>query len=230
MTAASVIPLDHKTAKAFIEKWHYSHLCPTGKNVHFGWFIGDALYAVATYGIGVNSTQERFLRKRTSLPIYKGGGQRGEPLGASLNCYELKRLCRIEPRNDAYPLTRFLASCHRALRDDHGIDFIFCFSDPTYGHSGGIYKAANFRHLGKTNAEWHLRDRKGNAWHRVYIRRAVQRYNANLKKGQPTITIEQARKVLGLVRVQTLPKDRWLLDIRRKSSRTLATSVVSAAA
>jgi hypothetical protein len=44
-------------AKPFIEKWHYSQIAPTGKNVFFGWYITDftgtaILYAVADYGIG----------------------------------------------------------------------------------------------------------------------------------------------------------------------------------
>ena len=175
-----------KEAKPFIEQWHYSKRCPTGKNIFFGAYLGDTLYAVADYGIGVNPVQAAYLARVTGLSVRKS------------NLMELKRLCRIEPPM-SLPLTRFLRICHLLLRRQ-GVKFVVSFSDPAYGHNGRIYKAANFKHLGKSNAEWHVVEKNGVLRHRVYAYRYARR------KGIPLV---QARHELGLERVKTVQKDRW---------------------
>lgn len=186
-----VRPITHEEAKPFIEGWHYSKRVPTGKNIFFGAFIGMVLYAVACYGIGVNPYQARYLARVTSLPVTDG------------NLVELKRLCRIEPPINELPLTKVLAVCHRMLRKQ-SVSHVVSFSDPAYGHKGGIYRAANFRHLGKSNAEWHLVDAEGIPRHRRYAFRYARR-----KK----IPLEQARQELGVKRVKTARKDRWFLAL-----------------
>jgi len=220
-----VSTLDPRVAKPFIEKWHYSHKAPTGKNVFFGWWIEGELYAVTNYGIGVNQVQEKFLAKLTGLPIVKESAKEGK----RGNLYELKRLCRVEPKRHNYPLTQFLPRCHRILKKEHGIRFIVSFSDPehnrlvttfdeTHHDSGGIYKAANFRYLGKTNAEFHVVDKQGIRRHRRFAYRYMNRVNAT--RGQEAkLTLAEARKLLGLRRVATVPKDRWFLDLGDKRVR-----------
>ena len=188
-------PILHKEAKEFIEYWHYSHKMPTSKNILFGWRVDVLhLYAVACYGIGVNPYQASFLSRLTGYDITNGA------------LVELKRLCRVEPKIDKMPLTAFLSRCHKKLKAD-GIRYVVSFSDPEYGHDGGIYKAANFQHLGKTNAEFHLLDKDGVIHHR----RLVQRYKE--RKG---ITIAEAREELGMVRHKVCPKDRWFLPLIQK--------------
>lgn len=189
----------HKEAKAFIEKWHYSRKCPTGKNIFFGWYSdGDIfhreLYALADYGIGVNPYQARSLSKLSGFNVRK------ETL------LELKRLCRREPKMQGVQLTQFLAACHKMLKSD-GFLFIVSFSDPAHNHNGGIYKAANFTHLGKTNAETHAIDKDGTIRHRRYYFRYARRKD---------ISVAQAREELGLKLVKTLPKDRWFLPLNNK--------------
>jgi hypothetical protein len=182
--------ISQKEAKPFIERWHYSKRCPTGKNIFFGAYLGDTLYAVADYGIGVNPAQAAYLARVTGLPVTKS------------NLMELKRLCRIEPPMDL-KLTKFLRICHVLLRRE-GVKFVVSFSDPANGHHGGIYKAANFIHLGKSNAEWHLVDKNGRLRHRLYAFRYARR------KGIPLV---QARHELGVERVRTVAKDRWFLAL-----------------
>jgi hypothetical protein len=195
----AIRPISHKEAAPFIEKWHYSRRCPTGKNFFFGWFISgeggglfdDVLYAVADYGIGVNPYQAKFLSHLTGQEI------------TNSNLLELKRLCRTEPKRDVYPLTAFLSQCHRNLRKQ-GYRFIVSFSDPAYGHDGGIYKAGNFRNIGKTNSETHAVGEDGEMRHRrLYFRYAR-------RKG---ISVSVAREELGLRLVKTPPKDRWLIKL-----------------
>lgn len=178
-------------AKPIIETYHYSHKVPTGKNIFFGWFVDDELYAVADYGIGVNVYQSSFLSRRTGLPV------------SNINLVELKRLARIEPKRDELPLTSFLAGCHKLLAQ-FGYEFVVSFSDPAHGHTGGIYKAANFVYLGQTFREWHVQDAEGIIRHRRYPYRFARRNGC---------TIGEAREQLGLTRVLMPAKDRWFLAI-----------------
>jgi hypothetical protein len=190
--------ISHDIAKPFIEKWHYSARCPTGKNIFFGWFVhgdddlfGETLYAVADYGIGVNPYQAKFLSDLTGINV------KNECL------LELKRLCRTEPKHESLSLTSFISKCHKILKRE-GYRYIISFSDPSYGHDGGIYKAANFKHLGKTNAETHAIEEDGTVRHRrLYFRYA--RRNG--------IDVSTARDELNLKLVKTPQKDRWFIKL-----------------
>ena len=178
-----------EAARPFIERWHYSGCVPTGKNIFFGWLDEGELYAVADYGIGVNSFQASYLSRVTGFDVKNG------------NLLELKRLCRSEPARAQ--LSQFLSKCHKELRK-MGYKYIVSFSDPEEGHSGGIYRASNFRHLGKTNAEWHLVDAEGNKRHRRFAYRHSKRHGCS---------VAESRELLGVARVKTEPKDRWFITI-----------------
>lgn len=189
----------------FIRRHHYSGSVPHGKNVFFRGTIprpadqlgmfgdvdGGQIYAAAVYGWGVNPFQESFLARLLGRPVTRA------------SCYELKRLVRAEPRRQDLPLTGFLAAVHRQLRRS-GVRYIVAFSDPEHGHSGGIYRAANFIHAGRTQEEVHCVDADGTPVHR---RRAYLHAKAT------GMTIGEARDLLGLRTVRTARKDRWLLDL-----------------
>ena len=79
-----------------------------------------------------------------------GAAVYGIPAGR--NCYskyghdivELRRFVLKEglPKNTG---SWFMARCHKQLREYN----ILSYSDPAQGHTGTLYKAANFTHLGK---------------------------------------------------------------------------------
>lgn len=173
--------IPHSDAKEFIETWHYSKRIPTGKNVHFGLWVDNNLYAVITYGIGVNPYQAKFLGVNSTM--------------------EIKRMCRSEPKKK-YELSRFIRLSLRILKKEFSFDAIVAFADPEEGHEGIVYKASGFTHEGYTNAEWHLVGRDGVKRHRRYAYRMARRNN---------ISVAEARKILGVVRVKTEPKYRWVL-------------------
>jgi hypothetical protein len=173
--------LSHAQAKPFIETWHYSKRCPTGKNIFFGAFRGEELYAVINYGTGVNPYQARFLGVTSIM--------------------ELKRMCRIEPRDDRFPLTRFISISLSMLRRENAIQALVSFSDPEQGHEGTVYKAAGFIRHGESNPEWHLIDSSGITRHRRFAYRFARRNKCS---------IAEARARLGLSRRKTLPKTRWI--------------------
>jgi len=185
-----VARISYAEAAPFIQRWHYSGKMPKGRCVAFGGSGDDGLYAVAVYGNGANPYQAQSLRRLTGLPIHDS------------NLYCLTRLARTEPRADP-PLSYFLARCHKQLRHE-GIRFIVSFSDPDEGHVGGIYKASNFIHLGKTQSEWHTVDVHGVRVHRRRAYRYARTHGCD---------ISVARERLGLRRVKTSPRDRWFLPI-----------------
>ena len=185
--------LEHSAAAPVVEKWHYSKCVPKGSNTYFGWYDNDSLYAVADYGIGVNPYQASYFSRLLDVEI------------ANNQLVELKRLVRCEPQNAKLPLTKFLSRCHRTLKKN-GVRLVVSFSDPQYGHNGGIYRAANFTHAGHTQAEYHTIDEDGTIRHRRYAYRYAKR------KG---ISTPQAREELGLQKIKTLPKDRWYIWINK---------------
>jgi len=138
--------------------------------------------------------------------------------GTRGNLTILKRLCRKGGKDDALdprsrsrgeiPMTQFLAFCHRVLREFFGIRCIMAYSDPAAGHDGGIYRAANFVHLGTTKAEQHVQDADG----RIMHRRGVYHY----RRRCGVETVAQVRDMLGLSLIMTPPKDRWFIDLSRE--------------
>lgn len=196
--------LTREAAKPFIEQWHYSHCVPKGSHFFFGWEDEQGeLYAVADYGNGVNPYQATYLARTFGADVTND------------NLVELKRLCRVEPKRDDAPLTRFLSVCHKQLTQ-LGIKYVVSFSDPEWGHDGGIYKAANFTHAGQTNPEFHVVDASGEVRHRRYPYRYAKRNGC---------TIDEARQQLGLTRKRTQPKDRWFLRISRVRAATYTSSL-----
>lgn len=182
-----IVEIDYATAKPFICQWHYSRVVPKGRNLFFGWYVDGDLYAVANFGWGVNPYQPTYLARETGLPITND------------NLMELKRLARMEPKIEGLQLTQFLGGCFKLLKK-MGVKYCVSFSDPEWGHRGTIYKAMNFKHMGQTQEEMHVVDSNGVKRHRRYPYRYAKANNCS---------IEEARQILGLTRIKTLPKDRW---------------------
>ena len=182
-------PINHKTAKLWVEKWHYSKRIPTGKNICYGLFANGNLYAVIVYGIGVNPYQAKFLGVK--------------------NVIEIKRMCRSEPPIDGFPLSKFISITSKMVAKECKFDCIVAFADPEQGHEGTVYKASNFTFHGKTNPEWHLVDVDGNVRHRRFAYRHARRNN---------ISVSDSRKELKLTRIKTLEKYRWVRFIKTSAA------------
>lgn len=173
--------IPHALADEWVRSWHYSRRIPTGQNICYGLFTPDReLYAVIVYGIGVNPYQAKFLGVESVM--------------------EIKRMCRSEPPRN-YPLSRFIALTSKMLAKEFPFDCLVAFADPEHGHEGTVYKASGFVFHGQTNAEYHTQDAAGEKRHRRFAFRHARRNN---------ITIAESRTVLGLVRIKTQPKYRWV--------------------
>ena len=125
-------------------------------------------------------------------------------------CLELRRLCLIDdtPKNaESYFVSRTL----KWLKVKSNWEYVISYADPEQGHSGVIYKAANFTYGGVTGAGSQL-EVDGEKYHirtltmldREYGRKINERY----KNKDPNIKI-----------TKTLPKHIYTYNIETKRSR-----------
>lgn len=120
--------------KDFIEKWHYS------KNINGlmsdycfklldenGVLIGAMIYG----GIAMAGVWKKYATSESELT-------------------ELRRLCCIDdsPKNTE---SFFIGNTLRWLRKNTSIKTVISYADQSFGHSGIIYKASNFKHSGMTS-------------------------------------------------------------------------------
>lgn len=135
-----VEPIEYKTTRPFVEQWHYSH-STNGLKLYqcFGLFRPN---------------------EKTNIPELVGAAIFGEPAmthqSSSWNisnpkaCIELRRLCCIDdtPRNAE---SFFIGKMIKWLKKNTDIEVILSYADPSFGHSGIIYKATNFEMVGMTS-------------------------------------------------------------------------------
>lgn len=121
--------IDYHTAVDFLLPKHYSGRKPV-ISVAFGWYFGDELKAVCTFG------------KPASPSLCKGIC--GEKYAQYV--FELNRLCRTDDLEE--PLSQFVSACLRRLRAKDWI--IVSYSDTGMHHNGYIYQACNFLYTGRT--------------------------------------------------------------------------------
>lgn len=188
-------------AKPFVIEHHYSGNVPKTVKASYGAFDKRGkLYAVALYG----TTGNRF-----SIGVFKR--MSGSRYIHRWNTLELVRMCRRgEVGASKFPMTTLLSRAHQMLRRDHAIRFVISYSDPEHGHDGKVYRAANFRHMGMTDPEWHGVRPDGTHC----TRRVWWRYQTSQGRHAVMMTAAEARTALGIRMVKSAPKDRWLIDLR----------------
>uniref|UniRef100_A0A6M3L638 Uncharacterized protein n=1 Tax=viral metagenome TaxID=1070528 RepID=A0A6M3L638_9ZZZZ len=125
--AYQVNNITREEAAPFVEKWHYSHSCPSGK-FFFGLFFNEVLLGVAVFGHPTGRQQAN---------AYWGS--------APNKLIELRRLCCIDatPKNTE---SRFISICLRALAHTD-YEAVLAMADINIGHQGIIYQASNFKRI-----------------------------------------------------------------------------------
>lgn len=120
----TVQEISYGECKEFCQQWHYSKGCPAGK-LYFGLFYQKQLLGVACYGEPAMRNQKK--------------------------CYnadiELRRLCCIDatPKNTE---SFFIGKTLKVVKKK-GFKRCISLADPYFGHSGTIYRASNFKYLGR---------------------------------------------------------------------------------
>lgn len=127
--------VERNEIRDFIEEYHYSH------NIN-----GTiANYCFALYRKSDNvMVGAMFYGKMAMANQYKKYGEIDEVM-------ELRRLVLIDdtPKNtESY----FIGQSLRWLKRNSPVKTIVSYADPNYGHSGIIYRATNFEHVGMTSA------------------------------------------------------------------------------
>ena len=122
-----------KEIKTFIETWHYSkNINGVISDYSFKLIDKDQIIGAMIYGrIAMANVWKKYVNSRNEL-------------------IELRRLCCIDdtPKNtESY----FIGYTLRWLKKNSKIKKVISYADETYNHSGTIYKASNFKHIGMTN-------------------------------------------------------------------------------
>ena len=103
--------------------------------------------------------------------------------------------------------SRVIAFCIRWIKDNlPEVRRIISYADPSHGHSGGIYLAANFRYVGLSGKDSGFLDPETG---RIHHSRALKvRYNQGRLKGQfkPFVKVLRAKKDAGLLISVTIPQ------------------------
>ena len=123
---------ERKEVKDFIEKWHYSKNINGLKSDYcFKLMDGDKLIGAMIYGgVAMAGVWKKYVEKESDLT-------------------ELRRLCCIDdtPKNtESY----FIGSTLRWIKNNTEVKKVISYADPTYKHTGVIYQASNFKHIGMT--------------------------------------------------------------------------------
>jgi hypothetical protein len=116
----------------FIEKWHYSgSVNGCISDYCFGLFYEERMIGAAFFGRMAMANQwKRFSATEKGV-------------------IELRRLCCIDdtPKNTE---SFFIGNMLRWLRKNTDLETVISYADAEYGHTGVIYRAANFTYLGFT--------------------------------------------------------------------------------
>ena len=129
----TVRPVSRSEVRDFIEEYHYSRSINGLKVSHcFGLYDEETLVGAMLYG---------------GLAMANAWKKYGE---SEAEVLELRRLVLIDdtPRNSE---SFFIGHTLRWLKRNTQVKTIVSYADPNYGHSGVIYRATNFTHVGMTS-------------------------------------------------------------------------------
>jgi len=173
------------TVRKFLKKWHYSDYVNIQEKHTF------CLFRDGNFGIPEMIGVCIYTR-----PAGPSAGQAYYPQAPD-RVLELRRLCLIDdtPKNaESYFVGRTL----RWLRKNTDWEFVLSYADEEQGHTGVIYRASNFKYLGKTKAGKTL-EVDGKAFHIRTLSMLDRPYgveiNKRYKEKDPDVKI-----------LQTLPK------------------------
>jgi hypothetical protein len=132
MSGKPVLKLDwcsYAAAKYAVEHWHYSGLCPVGKQVRIGVWECSQFIGVTLFMPGANN----HLVSRYGLTQFEGA--------------ELVRVA-LSPLH-VTPTSRIVTIALRLLKHANpGLRLVVSYADPAHGHHGGIYQAMGWIYTG----------------------------------------------------------------------------------
>lgn len=127
-----VILCNREFVKNFIECYHYSkNINGIHSNFCFALLYRDSIIGAMIYGrIAMKNVWKKYAKKESDI-------------------IELRRLCLIDnTRKNSESF--FIGKTLKYLKKQTNIKMVISYADPFYSHSGAIYKATNFKHVGYT--------------------------------------------------------------------------------
>ena len=182
------------TVRKFLKKWHYSDYVNIQAKHTFCLFKNGKFDIPEMIGVCIYTR-----------PAGPSAGQTYYP-EAPNRVLELRRLCLIDetPKNaESYFVGRTL----RWLRQNTDWEFVISYADEEQGHKGVIYKASNFKYLGKTSSGKKL-EVDGKSFHIRTLSMLDRPYGVEINR-------RYKAKDEGVKVIETLPKNIYTYPLKK---------------
>jgi len=182
------------TVRKFLKKWHYSDYVNIQAKHTFCLFKNGKFDIPEMIGVCIYTR-----------PAGPSAGQTYYP-EAPDRVLELRRLCLIDetPKNAE---SFFVGRTLRWLRQNTDWEFVISYADEEQGHSGVIYKASNFKYLGKTSSGKKL-EVDGKSFHIRTLSMLDRPYGVEINR-------RYKAKDVGVRVIETLPKNIYTYPLKK---------------
>jgi hypothetical protein len=182
------------TVRKFLKKWHYSDYVNIQAKHTFCLFKNGKFDIPEMIGVCIYTR-----------PAGPSAGQTYYP-EAPDRVLELRRLCLIDetPKNAE---SFFVGRTLRWLRQNTTWEFVISYADEEQGHKGVIYKASNFKYLGKTSPGKKL-EVDGKSFHIRTLSMLDRPYGVEINR-------RYKAKDEGVKVIETLPKNIYTYPLKK---------------
>ena len=182
------------TVRKFLKKWHYSDYVNIQAKHTFCLFKNGKFDIPEMIGVCIYTR-----------PAGPSAGQTYYP-EAPDRVLELRRLCLIDdtPKNAE---SFFVGRTLRWLRQNTAWEFVISYADEEQGHKGVIYKASNFKYLGKTSPGKKL-EVDGKSFHIRTLSMLDRPYGVEINR-------RYKAKDEGVKVIETLPKNIYTYPLKK---------------
>ena len=182
------------TVRKFLKKWHYSDYVNIQAKHTFCLFKNGKFDIPEMIGVCIYTR-----------PAGPSAGQTYYP-EAPDRVLELRRLCLIDetPKNAE---SFFVGKTLRWLRQNTNWEFVISYADEEQGHKGVIYKASNFKYLGKTSSGKKL-EVDGKSFHIRTLSMLDRPYGVEINR-------RYKAKDEGVKVIETLPKNIYTYPLKK---------------
>lgn len=175
---------DH--AKKFVQKYHYSKTLPKNCSINFILKHKGVIFGIAMFGCPFGKSYDPTKTIECKRFVLRAG--------------QLKNVS-----------SWFMAKCIKQIKAMKKYDEVLSFADPEAGHSGGLYRAANFEFRGEQSKKGQVITYKGENLH---LRQVYQKRNGVYTK--PAQEVQAALKT-GEAKYKSVAKKKiFMYDLKKR--------------
>ena len=185
--------VNHQTARIPCEQWHYLGAMPGALTDTFGVWENGHFRGILAFGSPI-------AREAFSM------------LGLS-DVAGIRELLRIALNGHSVTLTTILSKSIQLLRRyNPNLEVLLSYADPNVGHHGGIYQAASWTYIGKSEPA------------RYYIVHGEKVWNRTASARWSTRTLEHLHAHVdpNAQRIYALPRHKYAFGLNRRMRKLLA--------